>query len=155
MKKLIKSFSIICFFFFITNSSSQAISINTSKDTLYVYDEFNVPDRPLTNNNGNTGSGWSSNWTYTNNVSDGVTVQDGYFSNISSGFGISRDLINPIQFSGSTFYVSFLFKKNSSGNFKITGNRKIDDLDRFGIHIDSEGKLGAQAGVVSLVKELD
>ncbi|MCP4312686.1 MAG: hypothetical protein GY790_15600 [Bacteroidetes bacterium] len=121
------------------------ISINTSKDSLYVEDNFAIDGFVLTNNNGSTGSGWSDNWTYQTGHSDGVALGDEYIYTTKGAFGISRYLLNPIKFVGSTYYVSFLFKKNSSGIFRISGTRE-DGVDRFGIHIREDGKLGAQAG---------
>lgn len=124
----------------------QTVTINTSKDSLYVSDNFAIPDGLLTNDNGNTGTGWNGNWTYANGGLEGISVKDEYIFNTKGQLITSRNLKNSIKFSGTTFYLSFLVKKNSSGKFRITGNRASDGLDRFGIHIDDEGKLGAQAG---------
>ena len=126
--------------------NAQNISINTSNDLLYLYDDFNIEGSQMTNENGSTGEGWSAPWTYQSGHRDGVGVYEGYIYNTKGGFGVTRQLSNPIKFVGSTYYVSFLFKKNSTGNFRISG-RNSDDIDRFGIHIKQDGKLGAQAGV--------
>ncbi len=130
----------------VVNAFAQDISINSSKDSLYISDDFDIDGVVLTNENGLTGTGWSDNWTYQTGYSDGVAVYDGYIYCTKGGFGITRSLANPIKFVGSTFYVSFLFKKNSTGNFRISGHRSSDAADRFGIHIKEDGKLGAQAG---------
>ncbi len=131
---------------FTVKLSAENIAISTTKDSLYIYDDFSIEGTELTNENGYTGSGWSDNWTYQTGHSGGVALGEGYIYNIKGGFGVNRHLINPIKFVGSTFYVSFLFKKNSSGIFRISGIRDSDGIDRFGIHIREDGKLGAQAG---------
>lgn len=128
------------------NIYGQGISINSSKDSLYLSDDFDIDGAVLTNENGSTGIGWSDNWKYQAGNSDGVVVNDGYIYCTKGGFGITRTPANPIKFVGSTYYVSFLFKKNRAGNFRISGCRYADGVDRFGIHIKEDGKLGVQAG---------
>lgn len=122
------------------------ISIDTQKDSLYVYDDFSIEGNVLTNENGSSGIGWDGNWTYQTGHSSGVMVNKGYIYSTKGQFGITRNLKNPILLGSSTFYTSFLAKKNASGNFRISGHR-ADGVDRFGIHIRPDGKLGAQAGV--------
>lgn len=147
MKEFSKILCLMLFLVVLINVSAENISINSSKDSLYISDDFSIEGDVLTNSNGSTGIGWADNWTYQTGHSDGVAVFDGYIYCTKSGFGISRSPVNPIKFEGSTYYVSFLFKKNSTGNFRISGHRSGDQIDRFGIHIKGDGKLGAQAGV--------
>jgi hypothetical protein len=143
--KSIKLWILILLGIFGREAYADNISINTSKDSLYVEDNFAIDGLVLTNNNGSSGSGWSDNWTYQTGHSDGVALGDEYIYTAKGAFGVSRYLLNPIKFVGSTYYVSFLFKKSSSGIFRISGTR-ADGIDRFGIHIKEDGKLGAQAG---------
>ncbi|MEP4534697.1 MAG: hypothetical protein ABJ004_16520 [Cyclobacteriaceae bacterium] len=138
--------SIFCFVKLLSFSQAQ-ISINTSVDSIYVYDDFSISGEVLNEFNGITGEGWEGNWLYQGGKTSGVAVGDGYIYSTADGFGVQRELANPIRFVGSTFYVSFLFKKEPTGEFRISGNRFSDNVDRFGVHIAKEGKLGAQVGV--------
>lgn len=144
--KIMKYISFVLSLLVAINSFGQGISINSSKDSLYLSDDFDIDGAVLTNENGSTGKGWSDYWTYQTGNSDGVAVDDGYIYCTKGGFGINRTLANPVKFVGSTYYVSFLLKKNKTGNFRISGCRYADGIDRFGIHIKEDGKLGAQAG---------
>lgn len=146
-RSLFNSFTTIILTIVAWSVNAQNISINTSNDLLYLYDDFNIEGSQMTNENGSTGEGWSALWTYQSGHEDGVGVHEGYIYNTKGGFGVTRQLSNPIKFVGSTYYVSFLFKKNSTGNFRISGHRNSDHIDRFGIHIKQDGKLGVQAGV--------
>lgn len=57
--------------------NAQNISINTSNDLLYLYDDFNIEGSQMTNENGSTGEGWSAPWTYQSGHTDGVGVHEG------------------------------------------------------------------------------
>lgn len=126
-------------------TKAQDISINTSKDSIYLYDDFTIDGEKLTNENGSSGKGWDDNWTIQSGSSNDILTSNGYLHTIGNSIGLIRNLTHPILLGSSTFYTSFLMSKDASGYFRITG---FDDegRSRFGVHIAVDGKIGAQAG---------
>lgn len=118
------------------------------RDSVYVWDNFNIDGDALTNENGNTGGGWTGPWTYQPGHTDGVTVGDGSITNTKVGFGIQRNLLNPIPLGESTFYIAFVINKTEDGNFRIDGNR-ADGINRYAIGVGAEGQLYASVAQTS------
>lgn len=104
-----------------------------------VYDDFNIPDGPLTNGIGSSGSGWSDTWTYDTKTS-GVTVNNGAFESTDGGFGLTRYLTTPIPLGTSTFYLSFVVKKSATGEFRFAGLR-ADGIERYAVGVKANGAL--------------
>jgi len=132
-------------FSFVTKA--QDISINSSKDSIYLYDDFTIEGENLTNENGSSGKGWDDNWTIQSGSSNDILTSNDYLLTIGNSIGLIRNISYPVLLGSSTFYTSFLMSKDASGYFRITG---FDDegRSRFGIHIAVDGKIGAQAGTM-------
>ncbi len=145
MKKI--TFKILVFLMFSQLINAQDIAINTSKDSLYVFDDFSIEGEHLTDENGISGRGWEDSWTFLSGNSLDIFSENGYLLTVGNGIGLKRSLSHPILLGESTFYVSFLTGKDASGYFRIVG---FDDegRSRFGIHVDEDGKVGAQAAVM-------
>ncbi len=145
MKRILSK--IFVFLLFSQLINAQNIAINTSIDSLYVYDDFSIEGEHLTNENGISGRGWDDNWTFLSGNSLDIFAKNGYLLTIGNGIGLKRSLSHPILLGESTFYVSFLAGKDATGYFRIVG---FDDegRSRFGIHVDVNGKVGVQAAVM-------
>lgn len=110
-----------------------------------VYDDFEIADGPLTNDNGISGSGWSDNWTYDTKTS-GVIVNNGAFEAIDGGFGLTRYLTSSIPLGTTNFYLSFIVKKSATGEFRISGLRG-DGIERYSVGVKANGALSANAAM--------
>ncbi|MCP4312688.1 MAG: hypothetical protein GY790_15610 [Bacteroidetes bacterium] len=110
-----------------------------------VWDDFDIDDGPLTDVNGISGSGWADAWTYVAPATSGVTVNNGAFDATDGGFGIARTLSAGIPLGSSTFYMSFIVKKDATGEFVLQGRRASDDLFRYAIGIKADGTIDAYA----------
>jgi hypothetical protein len=140
MKRKLQQIAItilLCAFSFSVNA--QVVSITgSSPDSIYLYDDFNIPGITLTDNgNGISGKGWSNRWSYLAVPSTPINVVDssliypsasnaigsgGYIEeNSSGGNTFERSFANAYEMYETTFYISFLAQKDSSGSFSIEG----------------------------------
>lgn len=153
------SISIIVFFvlvfqpFFI---QSLALSSNTIKDSLYVFDDFDLGGQGIVG--GNSGFGWADSWRSNGNSSNSFLVSSrslsypsgvrlspsgGYvYNSTDKGIGHGRYLSNGIvlgrnesEFS-TAFYVSFLAQKNNTGFFRIDGGDGTNVRFSVGANVD-------------------
>ena len=137
------------------------IVINTNSDTLFVYDDFDIPGNILLNNdNGVSGTGWSNSWTYSTLTSENLLVNEteslsypsvssatgsgGYIENASGdSIVISRSFKDTYELLNTTFYLSFLIQKDATGAFTIEGYG--EDYLRYGLRIGESGTLEVRA----------
>lgn len=158
MKNLYNHLSIL---FCTCSLSSQIIIINeTSVDSVFVYEDFDIADNNLRNNdNGVSGVGWSNRWSYmpsTENQyninvsslmypSSSNTFSSGrhIFSPINSEMTIERSLLNSYELLNTSFYFSFLAKKNINGSFSIEGYGGT--FKRYGMRVGLLGEIEARA----------
>jgi len=116
-------------------------SLTVAQAQVTVFDDFDIPDGPLTDLNGTSGSGWSDAWTY-DTKTIGVTANNGAFEASDGGFGITRNLSAAIPLGTSTFYMSFIVKKSATGEFVILG-RRADGISRYAVGIKANGTIDA------------
>lgn len=141
---------------------AENIVINTSKDTLYLYDDFDISGNTLTDN-GVSGSGWSNKWSYVQNDINPIQVHENVSliypsanSAIASGgylektYGdstvIERSFINTYELLNSTFYLSFLIQKDASGSFTLEGYG--EGYLRYGLRIGETGTVEVRASAI-------
>ena len=144
-------------------ASAEEIVINASKDSVYVYDDFDIVSSPISAENGTSGMGWIGSWQVpavngTVSVSSsslnyptavGITATGGHaYSASISGQGVSRQLLNPVKLGEetTTFYVSFLTKKDATGNYRIDGLTATGAAAGFAVGVTPDGRLKVNAG---------
>ncbi|MCP4312684.1 MAG: hypothetical protein GY790_15590 [Bacteroidetes bacterium] len=140
---------------------AENIIINTDKDTLYVYDDFDITGSLLhDNDNGISGAGWSGRWAYTSDASIAISVTEteslsypsgtgasgsgGYIEHTSNGqSSIERSFANTYGLLNSTFYLSLLVQKDASGSFTLLGFG--GGYARYGLRINEPGSMEVRA----------
>ncbi len=154
-------FSFTLFFPFIL--CAQDIIINSTNDSVYVFDNFDIIGSPINSDNGTSGFGWNESWQapasngtvsfsesglyYLSGMA--ITSTGGHAYSVSPyGQGISRDLLHPVKLgeSPTTFYVSFLTQKDATGNYRIDGLTSTGASAGFAIGITPDGRLKVNAG---------
>lgn len=166
-----KTFKIILIFFYSATLMilfpyqiySQDITINTTEDSVYVFDNFDIVGTPISDVNGQSGKGWDGPWqapptngtvsasetglTYPLNVNLIATGGHAYSSS-PYGQGIGRKLLHPIKLGEvlNTFYISFLTKKDATGNYRIEGLTSTGTSAGFAVGVTSDGRLKVNAG---------
>ena len=140
---------LLCFLTNYANAAEVRIPIDGEvRDSVYIWDNFNIEGDELTNDNGITGEGWANPWTYQAGHTTGVLVGDGNITGIKGNFGISRNLMNSIPLGTSTFYLAFVVNKTEGSNFRIDGNR-ADGITRYAVGVGANGQLYANIAQTS------
>jgi hypothetical protein len=144
-------------------AAAEEIVINSSSDSVYVYDDFDIFGSPISAVNGTSGMGWSESWQapasngtvsispssldYPSSVD--LTATGGHaYSSSPFGQGVSRQLLNPVKLGEetTTFYISFLTKKDANGNYRIDGLTSSGSAAGFAVGITPDGRLKVNAG---------
>lgn len=162
MKKHLTTLFFIISYAFFSMTFAQSIVINSTEDNVYLYDDFDIIGSPINANNGNSGRGWNGNWqipssngmisvsqsnlNYPSSTPLMATGKHAYSASVS-GQGISRQLQNPIKLGETTtFYVSFLTKKNATGNYRIDGLTATGSSAGFAVGVTPNGSIKVNAG---------
>lgn len=150
-------------YIFPTHIYADGIVINNIKDTVYVFDNFDIIGTPINAQNGHSGLGWNGSWqapaangtvhasssslTYPSGVNLTATGRHA-FSASPFGQGIIRDLLNPVMLGGDStvFYVSFLTEKDATGNYRIDGLTSTGAAAGFAIGVTPDGRIKVNAG---------
>ena len=144
-------------------ADAEEIVINSSIDSVYVYDDFDIFGSPISAVNGTSGMGWSESWQapaangtvsispssleYPSEVNLVATGGHAYSSS-PFGQGVSRQLLNPVKLGEgtTTFYISFLTKKDATGNYRIDGLTSSGAAAGFAVGITPDGRIKVNAG---------
>lgn len=141
------------------SANAENIVINTDKDTLYLYDDFDIVGNTLTEN-GVSGSGWSNRWSYLSNDLNPIQVHENVsliYPSVSSAIAsggylektdgdstlIQRSFVDTYKLLNTTFYLSFLIQKDAGGSFALEGYG--EDYLRYGLRIGETGTLEVRA----------
>lgn len=142
---------------------SQDISINSTLDSVYVFEDFSIFGSPISPENGNSGMGWDGPWQVpaangTVSVSETSLVYPADINLVATGGhaysaspfgqGVNRYLLNPIKLGEvpNTFYISFLTLKDATGNYRIDGLTSTGSAAGFAVGVTPDGSLKVNAG---------
>ncbi|MEP4133430.1 MAG: T9SS type A sorting domain-containing protein [Cyclobacteriaceae bacterium] len=142
--------------------NAQKLTITAaSPDTVYLKDNFSIPGDSLTDGgNGFSGEGWSGEWSYSTAPSTLLEINSASLSYPTStnlmvsgksireattaGNELERDLANTYELFNTTFYLSFLARRDSLGDFSLEGY--AGSYLRYGMSVNSSGSVKVRAG---------
>ncbi|MEO9477239.1 MAG: Ig-like domain-containing protein, partial [Cyclobacteriaceae bacterium] len=150
---------VLCAMSFISKGQQVLILSDTLPDSIYVYDNFNIQGTTLIDSdNGFSGEGWNGSWS---KVGDSVFVKSGTLnypdsSNaVNSGLSVNKDstglkstisryLYDSYELADTaTFYLSFLARKDSWGEFSLEGYGGTNL--RYGVKVSAIGAVSVRA----------